>query len=161
MVNIFGSILHQLLTTTTEPIPDEVINKLEDIKRRRGKIGMEDCLALLEIQLHRLKYAYICIDALDELEPMVCRKLLNILMELCTSNINIQLFLTGRHYIESEIQKCFQGVRKYAVVISASQQDIEVFLRQQITDDLYMEDGMDEELETDIIDTIVKKSQGM
>ena len=161
LVNILGSFLHQLLTTTTKPIPTKVINQLQDIENRRDKVWAQDCLALLKIQLHQLTHAYICIDALDELEPKVRWKLLSILMELCTNNMNVRLFLTGRHYIESEVQKCFQAAQKYTVVISASQQDIELFLRQQIMDDPYAQDAMDEMLEKDIIDTIVKKSQGM
>ena len=160
LVNILGSFVHQLLTTTTEPIPAEEINQLQDIESRR-ELGAEDWLALLQVQLHQLTHAYICIDALDEFEPKVRQKLLSILMELCTKNMNVRLFLTGRHYIESEVQKCFQAAQNYTVVISASQQDIEVFLRQQIMDDPYAEDAMDETLEKDIIDTIVKRSQGM
>ena len=159
LVNILGSILHQLLTTTTEPIPEEVIKKLQDLQNRRDKLGIDGCLALLKIQLCQLKYAFICIDAIDELEEKVRLKLLNILKELCTQNI--RLFLTGRHHVESEVQKRLQAAQKYSVVISASQQDIEIFLRQQMIDDFYMEDAMDEMLERDIIDTIVKKSQGM
>ena len=157
LVNILGTFLHQLLTTTTEPIPDKVLDELQDIKNRRGKLGTEDCLVLLKIRLHQLKCAFICIDAVDELEPKVRRELLNILKELCTENI--RLFLTGRQHIESDVQKCFQ--QKYRVIISASQQDIEVFLRKQIHDDPYAEDAMDQALEKDIIDTIVKRSHGM
>ena len=47
------------------------------------------------------------------------------------------------------------------VIISASQQDLKVFLRKQILNDPYAEDAMNKALEKDIIDTIVKKSQGM
>ena len=156
LVNILGSLLHQLLTTTTE-IPEEVIQKLQDLRNRRGKLGTADCIALLKIQLHQLKRAFICIDAVDELEPKVRRELFNVLKEFCANNI--RLFLTGRQHIERDVQKCFQP--QYTVVISASQQDIEVFLRKQILDDPYAEDAMDKALERDIIDTIVKKSQGM
>ena len=159
LVHILGSLLYQLLITTTEPIPDEVIKKLQDIKQYRGKLETKDCLALLEIRLLQLQHAFICIDAVDELEPKVRRELLNVFRELCTKNT--RLFLTGRQHIESEVQKCFQVAQGYAVVISASKQDIEVFIRQQIIEDPYMEDAMNEALEKDIIAAIVEKSQGM
>ena len=156
LAHILGTFLHQLLATSTEPILDEVLEKLQETRSCRDKLGTEDLLALLKIRLNQLKYAFICIDAVDELEPKVRRQLLNVLKELST---NIRLFLTGRNYIETEVQKCFQVAQK--VVISASHQDIEAYIRQQIIDDPYAEDAMDEVLEKDIIDTIIKKSQGM
>ena len=73
LVHILGCFLYQLLITATEPIPDEVTKKLQDIKQQRGKLGIEDCLALLKIRLHQLQHAFICIDAVDELEPKVRR----------------------------------------------------------------------------------------
>ena len=156
--NILGSFLHQLLTTVRLPIPDEVIQKLQDIQHRRGKVGPEDNLELLKIQLHQLQCAFICIDAVDELEPKVRTQLLNVLKELGT--YNIRLFLTGRHHIETELQRSLQIMEKYRVEISASHQDIKTFVKQQIIEDpnSYM---MDEKLVKDIIDTIVEKSQGM
>ena len=159
LVHILGSFLYQLLISTAEPIPDEVIQRLQDIKQHRRKLETNDCLALLEICLHQLQHAFICVDAIDELDPKVRRELFNVLKELCTKNT--QVFLTGRQHVESEVQKCFQVSQEYKAVISASQQDIEVFVRQQIIEDPYMEDAMDEALENDIIAAIIEKSQGM
>ena len=161
---ILGTFLRQLLATAWESIPDEVIQKLQKIQREGGKVGDKDNLALLEILLQQqqpqLKRAFICIDAIDELEPMVRRQLLNALRELGTRCRNIRLFLTGRGHIESEVQKCFHVTQRYTVVISASEQDIKTFVGQQILDDPNP-DAMDELLEGDITDAIIKKSQGM
>ena len=158
---ILGTFLRQLLATACEFIPDEVIQKLHKIQREGGKAGDKDNLALLEILLQQqLKRAYICIDAVDELEPVVRRQLLNALKELGTRCRNIHLFLTGRGHIESEVQKCFQVRQRYTVVISANEQDIKTFVGQQILDDPNP-DAMDKLLEKDITDAIIKKSQGM
>ena len=159
---ILGTFLRQLIATVWEFIPDEVIQKLHKIQREGGKVGDKDNLALLEIllQQHQLRRAFICIDAVDELEPMVRRQLLNALRELGTRCRNIRLFLTGRDHVESEVQKCFQVTKRYSVVISANEQDIKTFVGQQILDDPYP-DAMDEFLEKDMTDTIIKKSQGM
>ena len=73
---------------------------------------------------------------------------------------NVHLFLTGRGHVESEVQKCFQATQIYTVAISANEEDIKTFVNQQIIDDLYP-DAMDEVLEKDIIDPIIKKSRGM
>ena len=159
LVNILGSFLNQFLTTVPEPIPEEVTQKLNDINNGGRKVEIEDILGLLKIRLLQLSSAFICIDAVDELEPKVRRQLLIVLKELVMSN-NLRLFLTGRSHIESEVQKYFQIPQSYSVIISASQQDIREFMKQQIMDDLNP-DAMDEGLAKDIVDALIKKSQGM
>ena len=119
-------------------------------------------MALLKIRLQQLDCAFICIDALDELEPKVRQQLLAVLKDLGTNNT--RLFLTGRGHIESEVQKCLQVSPGYTgtVTISASHQDIQQFLRQQLEEDHDLNpEAMDEVLAKEIIDKIVKKSQGM
>ena len=159
LVHILGSFLHQFLTISQQLIPDEVVQKLHDIRRQGKKVEAEGIIAMLNTRLHQFKQAFICIDAVDELEPKVRWQLLKVLKELSTENI--RLFLTGRHYIENEVQKCFQVAQKYTVVLSASQQDIEAFIREQLINDPDAEDAMDEVLEIDIIDEIVRRSRGM
>ena len=157
--HILGSFLHQFLTIPQiEPIPDEITQKLHHIQHQRGKLGVEDTLALLKIRLDQLKCAFICIDAVDELEPQVQQQLLNVLKDLGTNNT--RLFLTGRQHIESEIQKCFQVEDKYRVIISPHCDDIQEFLLQQIRDDV-IEGAMDEVLKKNIISVINRKSQDM
>ena len=78
-------------------------------------------------------------------------QLLIVLKELVMSN-NLRLFLTGRSHIESEVQKYFKIPQSYSIVISANEQDIREFMKQQI---------MDEGLAKDIVDALIKKSQGM
>ena len=158
LVHILGSFLRQFLTTTQEPIPNEIIQKLQDIQRKGGKVGLEDNLALLRIRILQLKCVFICIDALDELESKVLRQLLNTLKELGSNNI--RLFITGRSHVESEVQKYFQATQIYTVAICANEEDIKTFVNTQIIDDPYP-DAMDEALEKDLISTIIKKSQGM
>ena len=161
LVHILGSFLRQLLTTLQVPVSDEVIQRLHKIQRQGKKVGTEDTLTLLKILLHQLQRAFICIDAVDELEPKTRQQLLNILKELVGST-NTHLFLTGRGHVENEVQKRFQGTQEYTVIISASQQDIQEFIRQQIKEDYDLNpEAMDEELAQSIIDGIIKKSQGM
>ena len=159
--HILGSFLHQLLTRAKEPIPVEVIQKLQDIQLQRAKVGTEDTLALLKLRLQQLDCAFICIDALDELEPKVRQKLLNILRDLL-GTVNTCLFLTGRDHIEGEVRKCLQEPQGYTVTVSASQQDIEQFIRQQLEEDRDLNpEAMDEGLAKDIVDKIITMSQGM
>ena len=161
LVNILGSFLRQFLTATPEPIPDEIIKKLRDIQHGGRKAETGDILALLKIRLHQLKRAFICIDAVDELEPKVRQQLFNILKELVT-NSNIRVFLTGRGHVKSEVQQRFKVEQEYTVEISASQQDIRAFVRQQIKEDNDLNpDAIDTALAVDIEDAIIAKSKGM
>ena len=160
VVHILGSFLRQLLTTVPQPISDDVIQKLDDIRLGGRKVEIEDTLALLKIRLHQLKLkrAFICIDAVDELEPKVRQQLLNVLKKLV--NNNVRLFLTGRDHVENEIQKRFKVEQGYTVNITASQKDIQEFVRQQINEDLNPE-AMDTGLAKGTEDTIMEKSKGM
>ena len=160
LVHILGSLLHQFLTTAQQPIPDGVVEKLHDIQRQGKKVETEDILALLKIRLQQFKRAFICIDAVDELEPRVLQQLLRVLKDLVTSDSDTRLLLTGRGHIESDIQKHLQVAQENKAIISASQQDIQKFVELQIMDDLNS-DAMDDVLAKDIMDTIIEKSQGM
>ena len=159
LVHILGSFLHQFLTNTQVPIPDEVTQKLQEIRRRGMKLEINDTLALLETRFNQLKRVFICIDAIDELEPKILQQLLDVLKGLVTKN-HIRLFLTGRPHIESEVQRYLQVGPRCKVDISANLQDIQEFVQQQITGDLNP-DAMDEVLAKDIVDAIIEKSQGM
>lgn len=114
---------------------------------------------MLKIRLQQLKRAFICVDAVDELDSKVRQQLLNVLKELVIKN-NIHLFLTGRGHIENEVQEYFKVKQGYTVTITASQEDIQEFVRQEIKEDLNPK-AMDTELAKDIEDTIFEKSQGM
>ena len=118
----------------------------------------EDILDLFKIQLPRFDRAFICIDAVDELEPQVRQQLLNALKGLATNNT--RLFLTGREHVKIEVQQHLQVGQRYETIISASEQDIQEFVEQQITNDQYP-DAMDEVLKRDILNTIIQNSQGM
>lgn len=160
LVNILGTFLRQFITTAQQPFADEVAKKLHIIQHEGGKVGLDDNLALLKIQLHQLNRAFLCIDAVDELDPRVRQQLFGVLKELGTRNIRI--FLTGRDYIESEVQRRFEIPEENKVMMTATQQDIEEFVRHKIKEDYDLDsEAMDEVLASDIVDSIIKMSQGM
>ena len=157
--NILGTFLRQLLATQTL-LPAWVAEELQVIQRAGGKAGLKVNLALLRKLLQQLEHAFICIDAVDELDSDVRWNLLKELKELGAKNT--RLFLTGRNHIEDEVRKQFQILQGNKVIISATRQDIEEFVSQKINDNRGQNPGaMDDELAKDIIDIIIKKSQGM
>lgn len=156
--NILGTFLRQFLATTRTPISNEITQKLQVIQREGGKAGTGDNLALLKIQLQQLDRAFICIDAIDELDPNVRWKLLKELEGLGATNTCF--FLTGRNHIESEVQEAFKLSDGNKVVIRATPQDIKEFVDEKIREDRNSE-AMDGKLAKDIIDKIIEKSRGM
>ena len=161
LVHILGSFLRQFLTNVPEPIPDEIIQKLDNIQYKGKKFETGDTLALLKLRLHQFKYAFICIDAIDELEPKVRHQLFNVLEDLVTNN-NTRIFLTGRGHVEGEVQKHFKVAQEHTVNISASQHDIREFVRHNIKEDHYLNpDAMDTLLAKGIEDAITERSEGM
>ena len=157
-MHILGSLLRQFLTTAQQPIPDEVAEKLRAIQLQGKTVGTEDILALLKIRLKQFKRAFICIDAADELEGKVLQQLLKKLKGLVTNDT--RLFLTGRSHIGNKIEEYLEIIPRYKATISATQQDIQKFIEQEIKDDLNP-GAMDDTLARNIVDTIFKKSQGM
>ena len=107
LAHILGTFLRQFLTTAQEPIPDKIVQKLQNIQHQGGGVGIEDSLTLLKLRLSQLKGAFICIDAVDELEPRVRRQLLNALKELLSNNT--RLFLTGRDILKVKCRNAFRS----------------------------------------------------
>lgn len=162
LVHILGSFLHQFLTSASLPhIPNQVIEKLKEVKKRNLKLQLEDILAMLKFISAQLDGSFLCIDALDELEPQTRRKLLDILSnDLGTKTT--RLFFTGRPHIQSEVQKYFEIRQEQEVKIIANPNDIRQYLSHKIAVDRRVNpDAMNEALETEILLALVARSQGM
>ena len=162
LVHILGSFLHQFLTDAgLLHIPDEVIEKLKEIKKRNTKVELGDVLAMLKLLLGQLDSSFFCIDALDELESQTRRKLLSILSnELQLGAKTTRLFFTGRPHVQSEVQNYFE--KRQEVKIVANPNDIRQYLSHKIAEDRRANpDAMNGALEAEILSALVARSQGM
>jgi hypothetical protein len=161
-VHILGCFLHQILTDgNLLHIPDNVIEKLKEIKKRNMKVKLEDILAMFKLILMELEGSFFCIDALDELEPQTRRILLNILSnELQLGTKTTRLFFTGRPHIQSEVQTYFK-IRQEVEII-ANESDIRQYLSHKISEDGCVNpDTMNEALKAEILSVLIARSQGM
>ena len=162
LIHILGCFLHQLLAGADIPhIPDQVIEKLKEVKKRNTKLGLGDVLAMIKLLLEQLDGIFFCIDALDELEPQTRRRLLDILsMQLGTKTV--RLFFTGRPHMQSEVQSFFEIPQEQEVKIIANENDIRQYLSHKITEDRRVNpDAMNKVLECEILATLAARSQGM
>jgi hypothetical protein len=118
---------------------------------------LEDSSELLRITCAQFRKVYICLDALDELQP---RFLEGLLRRLCDVPSAIQIFLTGRPHVEKVVQKFAKT--DTGIIIEAHESDIRRFVEHEIggPNDLEPE-AMDETLRTLIIDKVVDSAKGM
>ena len=128
------------------------------IKENDKSPSKDDILALLQVMLQQLECAFICIDALDELEAKTRSQLLQELSHLIAQSTckSLRVFLTGRKHIQAEVQK----LSKISVEIVAHPDDIRSYLKREIEADENSE-SMDEVLRDDIVTTLVDRSQQM
>ncbi|RPB19268.1 hypothetical protein L211DRAFT_794727 [Terfezia boudieri ATCC MYA-4762] len=154
LLNILGSILKQHLAATVK-IPDAVGISLENIN---GEADMSQILKFVIQQLAASGH-FLCIDALDELEPGTRFKLLKALQTVFG---NSRIFLTGRHHIASDVSRILQISLVDSIQITPNLFNVRAYLSYEIELDQEMNpDDMNEQLKEEILDGIVSKAQGM
>ena len=159
LVPILGTLLQQFLLRISQVhcIPAEVRDSLEKIKKGGRNPSKDDLLALLGTTLKHLERAFICIDALDELEAKTRSQLLQELIHLVAhTTTDLRIFLTGRQHIKVEVEKLSNS----SVDITAHPDDIRAYLFREIAEDGNPE-IMDDALQNEIVTTLVDRSQHM
>ena len=160
--HILGCLVYQFLTGAgLLHIPDQVIEMLKEVKRQNARVELGHILAMLKLIAAQLDSSFICIDALDELEPQTRRRLLKILSnELHLGTETNRLFFTGRPHMQSEVQNYFKIRQEVEIV--ANESDIRQYLSHKISEDRCTNpDTMNEALEIEILSLLVGRSQGM
>ncbi|KAF8435913.1 hypothetical protein BGX38DRAFT_1099857, partial [Terfezia claveryi] len=155
--NIMGSILKQHLAITIE-IPDAVVKLLES---QQNNIGKADASQMLKFVIPQLAASghFLCIDALDELEPGTRFDLLKAIQ---TEFGNSRIFLTGRHHIASDVSRILQIPSVDSMQITPNPIDVRAYLSYEIGLDWERNpDDMNEQLKEEILDGIISKTQGM
>lgn len=156
--NLLGSVVKQFLTAISH-VPVAVTEMLEVIQKEGKKMEKKDALQALKLTLLQLDRAFLCIDALDELEPKIRKELLGVLHAELTGAVKLRLFLTGRPHIPSEVNAWLQ-IQQVPIEIRANPEDIRDFLIHEIACDP-RSDEMNGELQREIVNVIIEKSDGM
>lgn len=156
-VHILGCLLRQFLSSA---IPQEVAEILQAIRKNNRVLGKDDLLGLLKVTLQHLERAFICIDALDELQSETRSQFLQAIKDLSTTSDSMRLFLTGRKHIQGEVQRLLETLPQNEVEIMAHSDDIRQYLKRKIAEDTNP-DAMDDALENEILTVLVERSQKM
>ena len=157
VVNILGSLLRQLLITAS-CLPEAIITLLESHKKRNKRVEIGDISQMLQVLLPQLNCSFICLDALDELEP---RTRLALLSALRTEFGTVRLFMTGRPHIGPEVDGALQ-THLEAMYLTADEGDIRGYLTHEIEEDKKINpDDMNDQLQEEILEAITSKAGGM
>ena len=157
LVNILGSLLHQFLVNVSH-IPDAITTQLESIKQQGHRVEAGDISEMLKVILPQLNRSFICLDALDELEPYTRFALLKALhVDFGT----VRIFLTGRPHIQPDVDRALD-TKLDPMHIIADDGDIRGYLTQKIEEDMDINPNhMSEQLKEEILDTMTRKASGM
>lgn len=159
LVNILGSLLKQFLIHIGTPhIHHDAVKLLEDIKKKDKRVETTDILHMLKVTLAQFNNSFICIDALDELQPEIRKTLLEALHSILTTVRTVCLFLTGRPHIAVDLNAKLQI--QYGIDIKARHDDIRAYLLHEISQDTNPS-AMNETLKEEIMTTITEKSKNM
>lgn len=162
--NIVGSILKQLLTATSTVPDHEVVRILESIEQDAINELVYNVSQVLKLAAPHRNGAgpFICIDALDELEPQVRLKLLKALQTVFTT---ARIFLTARPDIKSEVDSILEVSQcrdDHEINIIPDPAEVRSYLSHEIALDMASNpDDMNEQLKEQILDTLMSKATGM
>ena len=158
VVNILGNLLKQLLITAAF-VPEVITTMLEPLKKEGRRVEVGDISQMLKALLpQRNNCNFLCLDALDELEP---RTRFALLKALHTDFGTVRIFITGRPHIQPEVDGALQ-TKLDAMHITADSGDIRGYLTHEIEEDMNINpDDMNDQLKEEILETITSKAGGM
>jgi len=156
--NILGAMLKQLVGRGN--VPQEIRKAFEDAKGHFGGVRprVPQLVNMLKSVIAQRKRVVICIDGLDESLPEYRTGLLNSLKAIAERLSNVRLYLTGRPFIRSEVEKYFPGMD--TISVSPTRKDTEELLRMKLEEDVGS-DAMDGRLREDIMRIIPQKMSEM
>ena len=159
-VNMIGSLVRQ--TALRAPrIPNEIQSAFDEAKREGGDgLQLPDMVKLFVKVTGYMKVVYLCVDAVDEVLPHHRLEFLRALQQILPDAPNVRLFLTGRPYIRTEVDKHLTE-EAYAIQIVADKGDITHYLTRKMNH--YDQDPglMTEDLKNNIMTIMVEKASEM
>ncbi|KAI5816325.1 hypothetical protein BZA77DRAFT_344387 [Pyronema omphalodes] len=165
--NIVGVLLKQVVLQLNKSrlLHADTISKLKDHLNTQKGIDLEEGCKLLGETIQQLQRFYICIDALDECNERARGDFVQALAEISnkfSQPSSLRIFFTTRPHIKwEELMQRNAGIGSLDhIFLKAHPKDIRIYIAHEIDVD-ENNDCMDQELRTEILDTIVANSDGM
>ena len=156
--NMLGTILKQLLER--DGIPESLREVFRSGKRGFGgrAVQLPDLVKILKTTIASLPEVFICIDGLDECLQNNRRELLESLRDVMRASPTTRVFLSGRPYIQDEVERHFTGAITIAVIPTV--EDIERYLEMRLGRDP-TPSAMDDSLRAEIMEVIPREISQM
>ena len=153
---MLGALTKQLVNAL-KFVPTEIEEAFERAEREVGGRGLQlsETVRLLRAALAPVSRAFICIDALDECPDKHIFELLTSLHTASQVSPDVRLFITGRSYIRSAVEK-YVPAGAQVIPISPNSEDIREYLERKLERDLDSE-TMSPALRADIMKRIPEK----
>ena len=155
--NLLGSLIREIVQSS-KSIPADVLLFYGNCRATESGPGpsIEQCSEILGSIASKLRNVYIVIDALDEYEEPARITLIEELFKLPE---NVRILCTSRH--PGDIEELFQGACR--LEIRASDSDVSKYIQAKISEERTLKKFCKEDtsLEHAIIESIVKKADGM
>jgi hypothetical protein len=162
-VNMAGALLKQVIATfPAGAVPKSITEALKTKRKEHTMLKLEYAIDILQMALEYFSRAYICIDALDECKESYQAQFLKSISELL-ANQSVRVFITGRHVIESKIDKHLISSDSMTtkMKIEANAADVRAFIQDKIDNHDDEEVEMSDAFKEEIIDTILASANGM
>ena len=159
--NMIGSLVRQTAVRAPK-IPSEIKSAFDESKLEGGDcLQLPDMVKLFVKITSYIEIVYVCVDAVDEVLPHHRLEFLRALQQILQDAPNVLLFLTGRPYIRTELDKHL--IKKAcAIHIVADQGDITRYISQKMNDDDDQDPGlMTEDLKNNIMETMLETASEM
>ena len=152
--NVLGAILKQLIGRVG--ISEDLRSEFQKGKGEFGGRGLRlaGLIRVLRIAIASVRRVFICIDALDECLPERLPGLLKSLTDIVRGFPTTRIFLTGRPYVNENIQKYFAKV--VVMPIIPDRGDVRNFLERRLDEDPDPE-AMSDDLRADIMEIILER----
>ncbi|KAI5810781.1 hypothetical protein BZA77DRAFT_254303 [Pyronema omphalodes] len=166
-VNMIGVLLKQVILKLNKSrfLHADTISTLKEHLNANRRIDLEEGCRLLGETVKQLQKFYICIDAFDESNERHREVFIQALAKIsqeCSQPNKVRIFITGRPHMKwKELVKRNPGIGSLDhMCLKAHPDDIRIYITHEIAVDDNSE-CMDEELRSEILDTIVANSDGM
>ena len=112
---------------------------------------------LLDVAANEVSCIYLIVDALDECDDLSSRRVLLQSFNRLLQSRRFRLFVTSREHLD-DINSAFRKMPD--IKIQAQDADLRRYMQQQI-ECAGLESTVDDELSTEIVETIAEKAQGL
>ncbi|KAE8310516.1 ankyrin repeat-containing domain protein [Aspergillus transmontanensis] len=156
--NLLASLWLQLVVARGGPVEDEVKILRQNYDKKHTLPDLDEVRNVLYLEIRRYSKVFLIVDALDELGDETREDFVDELNKLRSLELTVNLLATSRP--QRRLQYMLPTSR--TVEIHPSQEDLKSYVHSRIKADILLDSGgLSDQEKGQIVDTVVKKSDGI